>query len=485
MTQLLTKILKNTEYTEVIGNTDKEIAFVSFSSKACEKNSLFVAVKGVHADGHKYIDDAIKQGATAVVCEDLPEKRNDDVVYIKVPDSGFALGIICDNFFGHPSSKFKLVGVTGTNGKTTIATLLYQAFRELGYKAGLLSTICYKVNESVIPATHTTPDPFVINKLLFEMVETGCEYCFMEVSSHAVVQNRIAGLSFSGGVFTNITHDHLDYHKTFENYIEAKKGFFDKLPGSAFALTNIDDRNGGVMIQNTKAKKYTYGLKQMADFKCRLLENRIDGMQINIDGTELWCNLVGMFNAYNITAIYAVAILLDQDKEQVLTLLSGLDAAEGRFESIKDDNNVVAIVDYAHTPDALKNVLSTINQIQQGGGRIITVVGAGGDRDTTKRPEMGKIAAAMSQQVILTSDNPRSEDPETIIDEMMAGIDITDKRKVLMIANRKEAIKTAYAFAQSGDIILVAGKGHEKYQEIKGVKHPFDDKQIIKDLMNK
>jgi UDP-N-acetylmuramoyl-L-alanyl-D-glutamate--2,6-diaminopimelate ligase len=484
MEQPLNKILANTGFTDVIGDAEKNISLVSFSSKSCGKNSLFVAVKGVNVDGHNFIDDAVKQGAAAVVCEVLPEKKKSGVTYIKVPDSNYALGVLCDNFFDHPSSKLKLVGVTGTNGKTTIATLLYRTFILLGYKTGLLSTICYKVNEKEIPATHTTPDPFMINRLMFEMVETGCEYCFMEVSSHAVVQKRIAGLSFAGGVFTNITHDHLDYHKTFENYIEAKKTFFDKLPANAFALTNVDDRNGLVMIQNTKAKKYTYGLRQMADFKSRLIENRIDGMQINIDGTELWCNLVGLFNAYNITAIYAVAILLQQEKDQVLTLLSGLAAAEGRFESLKDDSGIVAIIDYAHTPDALKNVLSTINQIQQGGGKIISVVGAGGDRDKTKRPEMGKIAASMSQRVILTSDNPRSEDPETIIDEMLAGIDIHEKKKVLVIVNRLEAIKAAYALAQPGDIILIAGKGHEKYQEIKGVKHPFDDKKIIKEIMN-
>jgi len=484
MQQQLNNILANTGFTEIVGNPDKDISLVSFNSKDCGQHSLFVAVKGVHVDGHNFIGDAVKQGAAAVVCEVLPEKITTGVTYIKVPDSNYALGVLCDNFFDHPSSKLKLVGVTGTNGKTTIATLLYRAFILLGYKAGLLSTICYRVNDKEVPATHTTPDPFMINRLMFEMVEAGCAYCFMEVSSHAVVQKRIAGLCFAGGVFTNITHDHLDYHKTFENYIEAKKAFFDELPADAFALTNVDDRNGLVMVQNTKAKKYTYGLRHMADFKTRLIENRIDGMQINIDGTELWCNLVGMFNAYNITAIYAVAILLQQGKDQVLTLLSGLTAAEGRFESLKDANGIVAIIDYAHTPDALKNVLSTINQIQEGGGKIISVVGAGGDRDKTKRPEMGKIAASMSQRVILTSDNPRSEDPENIIEEMLAGIDIHERRKVLAIVNRLEAIKAAYAFAQPGDIILIAGKGHEKYQEIKGVKHPFDDKKIIKEIMN-
>jgi len=485
MQQLLEKILSNTGFTEIYGKTDVAISHISYSSRTCTGNTVFVAVKGVSTDGHKYIDDAIKQGVAAIVCEVLPEKINPEVTYVKVPDSGLALGIICDNFFGHPSTKLKLVGVTGTNGKTTIATLLYNAFREMGYKSGLLSTICYKVNETLYPATHTTPDPFVINKLLSEMVETGCEYAFMEVSSHAVVQQRIAGLTFAGGIFTNITHDHLDYHKTFESYIEAKKGFFDHLPSSAFALTNIDDRNGEVMIQSTRARRFTYGLRQMADFKCRMIESCIDGMQLNIDGTDLWCKLSGTFNAYNITAIYATAILLGQEKDQVLTVISGLNPAEGRFESMKDNNNVVAIIDYAHTPDALKNVLSTINQVHQGEGRIITVVGAGGDRDKTKRPEMGQIAAEMSQQVILTSDNPRSEDPGKILDDILAGIGITEKKKVLVIENMIKAIKTAYVMAQAGDIILIAGKGHEKYQEIKGVRYPFDDKQIIKDLMEK
>ncbi|HOH83609.1 MAG TPA: UDP-N-acetylmuramoyl-L-alanyl-D-glutamate--2,6-diaminopimelate ligase, partial [Bacteroidales bacterium] len=360
MLQSLEKILTDTRFTEICGKAGIGISHISYSSRACAANSVFVAVKGVNADGHKFIADAVKHGATAIVCEVLPAERDPEVTYVKVPDSSYALGIICDNFFGHPSAKLKLVGVTGTNGKTTIATLLYNAFRQLGYKSGLLSTICYKVNDTVYPATHTTPDPFVINKLLSEMVETGCEFAFMEVSSHAVVQHRIAGLTFAGGIFTNITHDHLDYHKTFESYIEAKKGFFDNLPAAAFAITNTDDRNGGVMIQSTRARRFTYGLRQMADFKCRMIESCIDGMQLNIDGTDLWCKLSGTFNAYNITAIYAAAILLGQQKDQVLTVLSGLDPAEGRFESIKDNHNVVAIIDYAHTPDALKNVLSTI-----------------------------------------------------------------------------------------------------------------------------
>jgi UDP-N-acetylmuramoyl-L-alanyl-D-glutamate--2,6-diaminopimelate ligase len=376
-----------------------------------------------------------------------------------------------------------LVGITGTNGKTTIATLLSNLFMEMGYKVGLLSTICNKINDEIIPSTHTTPDQFELNKLLGMMVEKGCEYCFMEVSSHAVVQNRVAGLYFAGGVFTNITHDHLDYHKTFENYISSKKEFFDRLPDNAFALTNIDDRNGNVMLQNCKAKKFSYSLHTLADFKTRILENNFGGMQLQINDHEIWSRLIGTFNAYNLTAIYATAILLGQDTNEILTALSNLYPAEGRFESIKDKKNVVAIVDYAHTPDAVKKVLSTIASIKNNNEKIITVIGAGGDRDKTKRPEMANISAQISDRVILTSDNPRSEDPAIIVDEMEKGISAADKLKVLTILDRKEAIKTAYALAQPNDIILIAGKGHEKYQEIKGIKYPFDDKQIIKELM--
>jgi UDP-N-acetylmuramoyl-L-alanyl-D-glutamate--2,6-diaminopimelate ligase len=481
---ILQHILKGLKVKGIYGTENVSISTICFNSNDAIKNSLFVATRGTQFDGHIYIESAIKNGAIAIVCEKTPEQLSTGVTYVQVNDSGAALGMICSNYFDDPSSKLKLIGVTGTNGKSTIATLLYHLFRNLGYKAGLISTIRYCINDKYLPATHTTPDSFAINKLLSEMVAEKCEYCFMEVSSHAVVQKRIAGLNFKGGIFTNITHDHLDYHKTFKNYIEAKKSFFNKLSSDAFALTNIDDRNGEVMIQNTKAKKYTYSMRQMADFKSRMIENTLDGMHIEIAGKELWSELAGEFNTYNITAIYATAVLLEQEQNQVLTILSGLQAPEGRFESIKDEKNVVAIIDYAHTPDALKNVLSTINQIRQGKGNLICIVGAGGDRDKTKRPEMAKIAAAMSQKVIFTSDNPRSENPETIIDDMMTGIEITDRKKVLKIINREEAIKTAYALARAGDILLIAGKGHEKYQEIKGVKTPFDDKKIIKELMN-
>ncbi len=484
MMKTLKNLLHNVATIEIIGNTDIGIESVSFNSNNIKKNELFVAVRGISVDAHKFIPDVIKSGAIAIVCEEYPTVLESNVTYIKVLNSGKALGFICSNFFDNPSAKLKLVGITGTNGKTTIATLLCNLFIKMGYKVGLLSTICNRISDEVIPSTHTTPDQFVLNKLLATMVERGCEYCFMEVSSHSVVQNRVAGLQFAGGVFTNITHDHLDYHKTFENYISAKKEFFDSLPETAFALTNIDDRNGSVMLQNSKAKKYSYSLQSMADFKTRILENNFGGMQLSINDREIWCRLIGNFNAYNLTAIYATATLLGQDIDEILTAVSDLDAAEGRFESFKDKKNVVAIVDYAHTPDALKKVLTTIASIKNNKEKIITVVGAGGDRDKTKRPEMASISAQISDRVILTSDNPRSEDPTVILEEMKIGISASDKLKVLAILDRKEAIKTAYALAQPNDIILIAGKGHEKFQEIKGIKYPFDDKQIIKELMD-
>ncbi|MEI6122234.1 MAG: UDP-N-acetylmuramoyl-L-alanyl-D-glutamate--2,6-diaminopimelate ligase [Bacteroidota bacterium] len=483
MKQNLDDIINKSGIIEIIGSTNKPILSISFNSVDTSDGCLFVAIKGTKVDGHAFISEAINRGAVGIVCEKLPEQKFPNVTYIKVQNSSYALGQICSSFYNHPSAKIKLIGVTGTNGKTTTASLLYKMFILLGYKVGLISTICNKINNENFPASHTTPDSLILNKLINRMVERGCEYCFMEVSSHAVCQERIVGLNFSGGIFSNITHDHLDYHKTFENYILAKKRFFDSLPTDAFALTNIDDRNGNVMIQNTKAKKYTYSLLLPADFKCKILENQVSGMHLNLDGNEVWCNLVGSFNAYNLTAIYATALLLNQNKVEVLTALSSLTAVEGRFESFKDKNNVVAIVDYAHTPDALKNILSTIISMRSGKEKIITVVGAGGDRDKTKRPEMARIVADMSDRVILTSDNPRSETPEAIIDEMITGVDLTKKQKILVIVNRKEAIKTAYALALPSDIILLAGKGHEKYQDIQGIKYPFDDKQIIKDLM--
>jgi UDP-N-acetylmuramoyl-L-alanyl-D-glutamate--2,6-diaminopimelate ligase len=469
---------------EITGSTDIEIAGICLNSKNAEVNTLFVAVRGTNVDGHIYIPQAIANGSVAVVCEEIPTFIEDDITYIVVPDSARALGQIASNFFDNPSSKLHLVGVTGTNGKTTIATLLYNMFRALGFKSGLLSTVRNKISDTDIPSTHTTPDPVTLNHLLSQMVESGCQYCFMEVSSHAVVQERIAGLEFAGAIFTNITHDHLDYHKTFDNYIKAKKLFFDQLPSTAFALVNADDRNGDVMLQNTKAKKYFYSLQNVADFHCRILENQITGLHLTLDQCDVYCRLVGEFNAYNLTAIYGATVLLGQEKSEVLMVLSRLEAVEGRFEYIRSKREITAIVDYAHTPDALKNILLAIRSVRTGGERIITVVGAGGDRDSTKRPMMAKIAAELSDKVILTSDNPRSEDPEAILTDMTNGLDSEAARNVLSITNRREAIKTACIMAQSGDIILLAGKGHEKYQEINGVKHPFDDKEVITAFLN-
>lgn len=479
----LEQLIQNLKTVEIIGNTDVLIHEVCFNSGSVVQNSLFIAIKGTRTDAHQYIPQAIQKGAIAIICEDVPEIISENICFVKVKDSSVALGEVASVFYDCPSKQLKLVGITGTNGKTTIATLLHQLVMDMGIGAGLLSTICVKIKNKILPATHTTPDPLAINKVLREMADKGVTHVFMEVSSHAVHQNRIAGLHFTGGVFTNITHDHLDYHKTFAAYLKAKKMFFDHLPSTAFALTNIDDRNGEVMIQNTRAKKFTYSLQSMADYKTKVLESRIDGTLLNISGNEVWCKLVGKFNAYNLTAIYATAVLLDFDPLQVLAELSNLNPAEGRFDCIRDKKDVVAIVDYAHTPDALKNVLQTINELRNGTEKIITVVGAGGDRDRTKRPEMAEVSADLSDKVILTSDNPRSEEPEAIIHEMEKGIGAQHKRKVLSITDRKEAIKTAYALANEGDIILIAGKGHEKYQEIKGNKFPFDDKKIIIELM--
>ena len=481
--KLLKEILYKAGIIEVIGNTNIIIDSICFDSREIKQGGLFVAVKGTKSDGHEFIEQVIFKGANAVVCENLPVSFLENITYVKVKDSSEALGMIASNFFDNPSSKLKITGITGTNGKTTIATLLHKLFRELGFHAGLLSTVCNKIDDEIIPSTHTTPDAIQLNSLLNKMVEHGCTHCFMEVSSHAVVQNRVKGLDFIGAVFTNITHDHLDYHKTFAEYIAAKKKFFDDLNSHAFAIVNADDRNGIVMLQNTKAKQYTYGLKTAADYKAKIIENRFTGLQLSIDGIDVWFKLVGTFNAYNLIAIYSTAILLGATKLDVLRILSSLDAVEGRFDVLRSNDNIIAIVDYAHTPDALNNVLNTIAAVREGGGEeVITIVGCGGDRDHAKRPLMAKIACDNSNRVILTSDNPRSEDPETILDEMMKGVDIVTKKKVLSIVNRKEAIKTAVALAKPDDIILIAGKGHEKYQEIKGVKYPFDDKQIIKEI---
>lgn len=479
--KLLSDILYKTRLEEIIGSTNVAISSVTFDSRKVKKDSLFIATRGTASDGHHYIEVAIENGAVAVVCEDLPETLNENITYVKVLDSSASLGYIACNFYDNPSEKLKLVGITGTNGKTTTVTLLFNLFRGLGYNVGLLSTVENKINTTVIPSTHTTPDALALNELLAKMVDAGCQYAFMEVSSHAIVQHRITGLKFTGAAFSNITHDHLDYHKTFEEYIKAKKMFFDHLQDDAFALTNKDDRNGSVMLQNTKAKKYSYGLKSIADFKCRVIENHLNGLLLNIDSQDVWVKLIGSFNAYNVLVVYAIALLLKQDKVQVLTTLSNLNSVEGRFQYIKSKNGIVAIVDYAHTPDALKNVLETIKDIRTGNEQVITLVGCGGDRDAAKRPIMAQIACEYSNKVILTSDNPRSENPEDILNQMQAGISPAEMKKTLRISDRKEAIKTAVAFAKEGDIILIAGKGHEKYQEISGVKHPFDDFEIVKE----
>jgi len=482
--KLLSDILYKTRLEEIIGSTNVAISSVTFDSRKVKKDSLFIATRGTASDGHHYIELAIENGAVAVVCEDLPETLNENITYVKVLDSSASLGYIACNFYDNPSEKLKLVGITGTNGKTTTVTLLFNLFRGLGYNVGLLSTVENKINTTVIPSTHTTPDALALNELLAKMVEAGCQFAFMEVSSHAIVQHRITGLKFTGAAFSNITHDHLDYHKTFEEYIRAKKMFFDNLQDDAFALTNKDDRNGSVMLQNTKAKKYSYGLKSVADFKCRVVENHLNGLLLSIDNQEVWVKLIGSFNAYNVLVVYAVALLLKQDRVQVLTTLSNLNSVEGRFQYIKSKNDIVAIVDYAHTPDALKNVLETIKDIRTGNEQVITLVGCGGNRDAAKRPIMAQIACEYSNKIILTSDNPRSEDPEDILNQMQAGISPVEMKKTLRISDRKEAIKTAVAFAKEGDIILIAGKGHEKYQEIKGVKHPFDDFEIVKENFN-
>ena len=475
----LSDILEGLAFTELQGSADTEISAVVFDSRKVIAGALFVAVRGTQVDGHDYIDKAIKMGAAAIICEDLPAHTASEADFFMVANSAKALGIVSSNFYDKPSAKLKLIGVTGTNGKTTIATLLYQLFRELGYKCGLLSTVENQINGQVIPATHTTPDPVALNMLLDEMVEKGCDYCFMEVSSHAVAQHRIEGLVFGGGIFTNLTHDHLDYHKTFAEYLKAKKAFFDGLPKSAFALTNADDKNGPVMLQNTIAHKKAYGLKNMADYRARILENQFGGLLLQVDNEDVWFKMVGTFNAYNLLAVYAAAMLMDQDRAKVLTILSKLKGAEGRFEYIVAKNKVIGIVDYAHTPDAVQNVLSTIHDIRKGNEKVITVIGCGGDRDKTKRPIMAKVACEWSDKVILTSDNPRTEDPAQIIRDMEEGVDPAFKRYALSIADRKEAIKTACHLARPGDIILLAGKGHEKYQEVKGVRSHFDDMEEL------
>jgi UDP-N-acetylmuramoyl-L-alanyl-D-glutamate--2,6-diaminopimelate ligase len=464
------------------GNDESEIAGLAFDSRKVEPGFVFFAVKGVSNDGHQYIDTAISKGAVAIVCENFPTTISTGITYIQVENPSVTLGEMASNFYGQPSHKLKLVGITGTNGKTTTVTLLYRLVMSLGYKAGLVSTISYKINSEEFPASHTTPDQLQLNQLMKKMVDEGCEYCFMEVSSHAIDQNRIAGLDFDGAIFSNITHDHLDYHKTFDAYIKAKKKFFDGLKPQAFAISNVDDKNGNVMLQNTKARKITYSLRGMADHKCKILENHFDGTLMLIDGFEIWTHFVGKFNAYNLLAVYTAALSLGFEKEDILRELSNIQSVDGRFEVIRSAEGTYAIVDYAHTPDALKNVLTTIDEIRSGKVQLICVVGAGGDRDKTKRPEMAAIACKISDKVILTSDNPRTEDPLQILKDMEAGIDIVSHKKVLTIPDRREALKTAAMLALPGDIILIAGKGHEPYQEIMGVKYHFDDREEVKKI---
>jgi UDP-N-acetylmuramoyl-L-alanyl-D-glutamate--2,6-diaminopimelate ligase len=480
----LNDILKDIKIIKKAGNTDIPVREIIFDSRKVIPESLFIAVKGTQADGHSYINQAIEKGAVAIICEKLPENLIEGKAYVVVKNSAETLGKVASAFYNDPSTKIKLVGITGTNGKTTTVTLLYNLVRKLGFKAGLLSTVRNYIDDKVIEATHTTPDAVQINRLLDEMVQSGCNYCFIEVSSHAVDQNRIAGLEFAGAVFTNITHDHLDYHKTFADYIKAKKKFFDGLKPGSFALINIDDKNGRIMTQNTNAKIKTYGIKTAADFKAKIIENHFEGSLLRIDNTDVWTYFVGTFNAYNLLSAYAAASMLGLSKPEILTTLSQMKPVEGRFETFRSQHSITAIVDYAHTPDALLNVLNAINQIRKNEQDLITVVGAGGNRDKTKRPEMAKIAATNSSKVILTSDNPRTEDPNSIIEDMKSGLENEDRKKTIAISDRKEAIRTACLMAKKDDIILVAGKGHETYQEVNGVKHHFDDREIIKQTFN-
>lgn len=479
----LRDILYKAGLLEVFGTTELEIASVESDSRRVSSRVAFVAVKGLQTDGHLYIDQAIAKGAIAVVCEIMPVELLPSITYIRVKDSAVALGMMASNFYDNPSKSLKLVGITGTNGKTTIATLLHELFSKLGFPSGLLSTVRNLIGQEEVPSLYTTPDPISLNQLLRRMADAGCQYAFMEVSSHALAQHRTQGLHFAGGVFSNITHDHLDYHKTFKNYLEAKKSFFDNLDSQAFALTNLDDKNGWVMLQNTRATKKTYSLRAMADYHARILESGFTGLQLQINNQEFWCRLIGEFNAYNLLAAYGVAVNLGQDPQQVLTALSMCNPAEGRFEFFTAKENITAIVDYAHTPDALENVLKTITSLRKGTEKVITVIGCGGNRDAAKRPAMASIAAKWSERVVLTSDNPRNEDPQTIIDQMIAGLDPLGKKKSHTVINRREAIGIACSMANPGDIILVAGKGHEKYQEIKGVKYPFDDMELLMEFL--
>ena len=481
----LSELLKLIKPIAIIGNAEAEITGVNIDSRKIENGHLFVAIKGTQTDGHRFIPKALELGAIAVLCEDMPQKQQQGVTYIQVASTEDAVGPVATVFYGEPSLKLKLVGVTGTNGKTTIATLLYNMFRQFGHKCGLLSTVCNYIEGTPIPADHTTPDPIELNRLLHQMVEAGCEYAFMECSSHAIAQKRIGGLKFAGGLFTNLTRDHLDYHKTFENYRDAKKAFFDSLPKEAFAITNADDKNGSVMVQNTKAQVKTYSTRTMADFRARIIECHFEGMYLEINGREVGVQFIGKFNVSNLLAVYGAATMLGKKPEDILVVLSTLKSVAGRLEPIRSQDGITAIVDYAHTPDALENVLNAIHEVLEGKqGKVITVCGAGGNRDKGKRPLMAQEAVKQSDRVIITSDNPRNEEPQDIINDMLAGLTPAQMKKVVSIVDRKEAIRTACMMAEKGDVILIAGKGHEDYQEIKGVKHHFDDKEVVKEIFN-
>lgn len=481
---ILKDLLKNISTVSVNGSVDVDITGVDIDSRQVSGGHLFVAMKGTQVDGHRFIPKAVEQGAAAVLCEEQPEEMKEGVTYILVSSTEDVVGEVATQFYGDPSRKLKLVGVTGTNGKTTIATLLYHMFRKLGHKCGLLSTVCNYIQDEQIPADHTTPDPIELNQLLHRMVEAGCEYAFMECSSHAIAQKRIGGLTFTGGIFTNLTRDHLDYHKTFENYRNAKKAFFDMLPKGAFAITNADDKNGMIMVQNTKATVKTYSVRSAADFKAKIIECHFGGMYLEIDGREVGVQFIGKFNVSNLLAVYGAAIMLGQKPEDVLVVMSTLHSVSGRLEPVRSADGITAIVDYAHTPDALENVLKAIHEVLDGKGEVITVCGAGGNRDKGKRPLMAQEAVKQSDKVIITSDNPRFEEPQDIINDMLAGLNAQQMKKVISIVDRREAIRTACMMAKKGDVILVAGKGHENYQEIKGVKHHFDDKEVLHEIFD-
>lgn len=481
----LSELLKSVNVLQVAGSTEAEVTGVNIDSRKIGKGHLFVAIKGTQTDGHQFITKAVAQGAAAILCEEMPEERNNGVSYIQVASTEDIVGQVATSFYGNPSQKLKLVGVTGTNGKTTIATLLYNMFRKFGHRCGLLSTVCNYIEDEAIAADHTTPDPIELNRLLSRMVEAGCEYAFMECSSHAIAQKRIGGLTFAGGIFTNLTRDHLDYHKTFENYRNAKKAFFDGLPKDAFAITNADDKNGNVMVQNCKATVKTYSVRQMADFRAHIIECHFEGMYLEINGREVGVQFIGKFNVSNLLAVYGAAVMLGKSPEDVLVVLSTLKSVAGRLEPIRSKDGITAVVDYAHTPDALENVLNAIHEVLDGkDGRILTVCGAGGNRDKGKRPLMAQEAVKQSDSVIITSDNPRFEEPQDIINDMLAGLTPQQMKKVVSIVDRKEAIRTACMMAQKGDVILIAGKGHEDYQEVKGVKHHFDDREVVRDIFN-